>query len=113
MIDDYLAEFSGAHRAMMDELRALISELVPEATEAISWNMPTYKLNGNLAHFAAGKNHVGLYPGSAGVEFAEPELKKRGLKYSKGAIQFPVDQPLPRDLVEAIVKFRAEQQRSR
>ena len=113
VIDDYLTAYEGPHRALMDELRALIVDLVPDATEAISWSMPTYKLNGNLVHFAAGKSHVGLYPGADGVAFAEEELKERGLKYSKGAIQFPLGQPLPRDLVTAIVKFREEQQRAK
>lgn len=113
VIDDYLAEHSGPHREHMDALRALISRLAPDATEALSWGMPTYKLNGNLVHFAAGKHHVGLYPGAAGIEFAHDELVERGLKFSKGAIQFPVDQPLPVDLVERIVRFRIGQQEAK
>lgn len=110
VIDDYVAGFTGPHHELMVELATLLRELVPEATEAFSYQMPTFKLNGNLVHFAAGENHVGLYPGPDGVEFAKDELTERGLKFSKGAIQFPLDQPLPRDLVTRIVSFRVQQQ---
>lgn len=113
VIDDYLAEYDGEHRRLMDELRALIVELAPDATEAISWSMPTYKLHGNLVHFAAGKNHVGLYPGSDGVATFVDDVKALGLKHSKGAIQFPLDKPLPRELITSIVNFRLEQQRQK
>lgn len=113
VIDDYLAEHAGPHRALMDELRALITALAPEATEAIAWGMPTFRLNGNLVHFAAGKHHVGLYPGADGVAYAADELDRRGLKHSKGAVQFPVSEPLPRDLVEDIVTFRVGQQQAK
>lgn len=113
VIDDYLADFDGPHRALMDELRALIESLAPEASEAITWSMPTYKLNGNLVHFAAGKNHVGLYPGADGVALVAEELDELGLKHSKGAIQLPLDQPLNRDLVTRIVTFRVGQQEAK
>lgn len=113
VIDDYLAEYEGPHRKLMDELRAMIAALAPEATEKISWGMPTYHLHGNLVHFAAGKHHVGFHPGAAGVDLVRDDLVERGLKHSKGTIQFPVDQPLPRDLVERIVPFRVEQQRAK
>ncbi|MFP5416159.1 MAG: iron chaperone [Actinomycetes bacterium] len=113
VIDDYLAEHSGPHRALMDEIRALVAGLVPDAEEALSYGMPTFRLHGNLVHFAPGKHHVGLYPGPDGVAFVADELDARGLKHSKGAIQFPADQPLPRDLIERIVTFRAEQQRAK
>ncbi|MDO5534623.1 MAG: DUF1801 domain-containing protein [Propionibacteriaceae bacterium] len=112
-IDGYLAQYSGPHRTHLDALRTLIARLAPEATETLSWSMPTWKLNGNLVHIAAGKHHVGLYPGAAGVEFVVDELDERGLKHSKGAIQFPVDQPLPLDLVERIVRFRIGQQEAK
>lgn len=111
VIDDYLAGYSGAHRSRLDELVALIRGLVPQGTiEKLSWQMPTFWLNGNLVHVAAGKNHVGFYPGSAGVEFAAAELNRLGLKYSKGAIQFRLDEPLPAELITRIVQYRIEQQ---
>lgn len=113
VIDDYLADYDGEHRRIMDELRSLIVEHAPDATEAITWAMPTYKLNGNLVHFAAGKNHVGMYPGADGVANFVDELNELGLKHSKGAIQFPLGKPLPRDLVTRILTFRVEQQRNR
>lgn len=114
VIDDYLAEYTGPHREKMDELAALLRDLVPQGTmEKFSWQMPTFWLNGNLVHFAAGKNHVGFYPGASGVEFAAPELDELGLKYSKGAIQFRLDAPLPRDLITRIVQHRIAEQAAR
>lgn len=113
VIDDYLADFDGEHRRLMDELRAVIVDEAPDAVEAFSWSMPTFKLNGNLVHFAAGKQHVGLYPGEEGVAAFVPELDELKLKHSKGAIQFPLGEPLPRDLVRRIVAFRVAQQRDR
>ena len=73
VIDDYLAEYSGPHRAHMDALRAIITRLAPDATEALSWGMPTWKLHGNLIHVAAAKHHVGLHPGADGVAFVSEE----------------------------------------
>ena len=113
VIDDYLADYDGEHRRLMDELRALIEARVPEATVALSWGMPTYKLNGNLVHFAAGKHHVGLYPGADGVAVAADEVDALGLKRSKGAIQLRLDRPLPVDLVHRILDHRIEQQRAK
>ncbi len=113
VIDDYLAEHSGPHREHLDALRSLISRLAPAATEALAWGMPTWKLNGNLIHIAAGKHHVGIYPGGAGVEFVREELDELGLKHSKGAIQLPVDQPIPTALVERLVQFRVAQQEAK
>ena len=113
VIDDYLSSVSGRHRELLDQLRAIIVEAAPEASEAISWGMPTYKLNGNLVHFAPGKSHVGLYPGADGVSFAAARLDELGLRYSKGVIQFPLDRELPGELIASIVAFRVEQQRER
>lgn len=111
VIDDYLAGQHGPHRALLDELRALIAGLVPDAEEALSYGMPTWRLNGNLVHIAPAKHHVGLYPGADGVAHVVDELDARGLKHSKEAIQFPLGEPLPRDLVERIVRHREAQQR--
>lgn len=111
VIDDYVAQYEGAHRALLNEVVALIRTLVPEAGEKIAWGMPTFTLNGNLIHVAAAKHHIGLYPSPAGVEFAAPMLDELGLKYSKGAIQLPIDRPLERKLVEDIIRFRVEQQK--
>lgn len=113
VIDDYLAEHTGPHRQLMDELRALITDLAPDATEALAWGMPTWKLNGNLIHVAAAKHHVGLHPGADGVALVADELDALGLKHSKGTIQLPVDRPLPRDLVTRIVEFRVAAQQAK
>lgn len=113
VIDDYLAEHDGEHLRLMNELRALITSHAPEATEALSWGMPTFKLNGNLVHFAAGKNHVGLYPGADGVAFVADAVDELGLKRSKGTIQLPLDRPLPVALVSRLLDMRVEKQRAK
>ncbi len=103
-IDEYIAQYPPEVQARLQALRQCIREAAPEATEKISWAMPTYYLKGNLVHFAAAKHHIGLYPGASGVEVFLPELG--GYKTSKGAIQLPMDKPLPLELVRRIVLFR-------
>ena len=103
-IDGYIDQFTGDKRKKLEEIRALIRENAPEASEKISWNMPTFFLNGNLVHFAMNKAHLGFYPTPSGIEHFEKELKD--YRHSKGAIQFPLDKPLPKDLIAAIVQFR-------
>lgn len=112
-IDVYLEDYHGAQRALMDELRSLIQSLAPEATETISYGIPTFKLNGNLVHFGAGKNHVGVYPGADGVALVADELDTLGLVHRKGTIQLPLDQPLPTESITRIVAFRLAQQRAK
>nr|MBP9057258.1 DUF1801 domain-containing protein [Polaromonas sp.] len=89
------------------KLRTTILNLAPGATEAMSYQIPTFKLNGNLVHFAAFKKHIGFYPGAAGIAAFQDELA--GYKSAKGSVQFPLDQALPLDLVKKIVKFRVIQ----
>ena len=103
-IDGYIDQFTGDKRKKLEEIRALIRENAPEASEKISWNMPTFFLNGNLVHFAMNKAHLGFYPTPGGGENFEKELKD--YRHSRGAIQFPLDKPLPKDLIAAIVQFR-------
>ncbi len=88
-------------------MRHTIREAAPEATEAISYQMPTFKLNGNLVHFAAFKNHIGFYPAPTGTEAFQKELSP--YKGGKGSIRFPLDKPIPYDLVKRIVKFRVKE----
>ena len=88
-------------------MRTTILNLAPGATEAMSYQIPTFKLNGNLVHFAAFKKHIGFYPGAAGIAAFQDELA--GYKSAKGSVQFPLDQALPLDLVKKIVKFRVAQ----
>jgi uncharacterized protein YdhG (YjbR/CyaY superfamily) len=103
-IDNYIDLFSEEVQGKLKKLRATIKAAAPEAIEKISYQMPTFYLNGNLVHFAAYKNHIGFYPTPSGIEHFKDELF--AYKTSKGAIQFPIDQPLPLELVARIVKFR-------
>jgi uncharacterized protein YdhG (YjbR/CyaY superfamily) len=104
-VDEYIAQFPAEIQAKLREIRAVIHAAAPEATEKISYAMPTFYLQGNLVHFAAFKHHIGFYPVPSGIEAFEAELSP--YKRSKGAVQFPLDQPLPHDLIARIVDFRA------
>ena len=106
-IDTYIAQFPDEVQARLQKLRTTILKLAPGATEAMSYQIPTFKLNGNLVHFAAFKKHIGFYPGAAGIAAFQDELA--GYKSAKGSVQFPLDQALPLDLVKKIVKFRVIQ----
>ena len=110
-IDEYIAGFPPDVQERLRQMRAVIHAAAPEATEAISYQMPTFRLNGNLVHFAAFKNHIGFYPAPQGIEAFQEELSK--YKGAKGSVQFPLDQPIPFDLVTRIVQYRAEQNRAK
>jgi uncharacterized protein YdhG (YjbR/CyaY superfamily) len=110
-IDEYIATFPKNVQNILQELRRVIRDSAPEAKEAISYQMPTFKLNGNLVHFAAHKNHIGFYPTPSAIVAFKKELSP--FKTSKGAIQFPLDKPIPFDLVEKIVKFRVKENKSK
>ncbi len=103
-IDEYISLFPPETQAVLQTVRKTIREAAPNAQEKISWQMPTFFYLGNLVHFAAFKNHVGLYPGASGVETFQNELKE--YKTSKGAIQFPYTKPIPLLLIQKIVQFR-------
>ena len=103
-IDEYIANFPKGVRETLQELRATIKNAAPEAEEAISYQMPTFKLKGNLVHFAAYKNHIGFYPTPSGIEKFKEELS--AYEGAKGSVKFPIDQPLPLDTIAKIVKFR-------
>jgi uncharacterized protein YdhG (YjbR/CyaY superfamily) len=103
-IDEYAAAFPQDIQAILQKMRLAVHEAAPEATETISYQMPTFKLKGNLVHFAAAKNHIGFYPTPSGIEHFKAELSN--YKTSKGAVQFPLDKPIPYDLVKKIVAFR-------
>lgn len=106
-IDAYIATFPVSTQALLQQMRNTITKAAPKAEETISYGMPTFKLQGNLVHFAGYKNHIGFYPAPSGIEAFADELKK--YKTSKGAIQFPVDEKLPLALVTKIVKFRVKE----
>jgi uncharacterized protein YdhG (YjbR/CyaY superfamily) len=106
-IDDYIAQFPCDIQEKLHKLRQTIRESAPQAREAISYRIPTFKLNGNLVHFAAFRDHISFFPTSSGVDSFKGELS--GYKTSKGTIQFPLDKPIPIDLVRKIVKFRVRE----
>ena len=106
-IDDYIAGFPPETRKTLKELRALIRASAPDATETISYAIPTFDLNGHLVHFAGHRRHIGFYPTGRGVDAFKEELKP--YKSGKGSVQFPLGQPLPTDLIRRIVEFRVEE----
>ncbi len=105
-IDEYIALFPDEVQKKLREIRAVIKAAAPEATETISYQMPTFKLHGNLVHFAAYPNHIGFYPAPQGIEKFKEELSN--YKGSKGAVQFPIDQPVPLDLIRRMVEYRVQ-----
>ena len=103
-IDAYIASFPEAIQAKLEAMRATIRAAAPDAVEKISYQMPTFAQHGNLVHFAAFKQHIGFYPAPRGIEAFAAELSV--YKGAKGSVQFPLDQPLPLDLVARIVRYR-------
>jgi len=103
-VDDYFSTLSIESQNLLGKLRAAIRQAAPKAEEIISYNMPAFKYHGILVYYAAQKNHIGFYPTASPIKAFIDELKD--YKVSKGAIQFPIDQPIPKTLVKKIVKFR-------
>ncbi|MBC7776626.1 MAG: DUF1801 domain-containing protein [Phycisphaerae bacterium] len=104
-IPAYIATFPQSTQEILEQIRATIQKAAPEATEAIKYAIPTFMLKGkNLVHFAAFKNHIGFYPAPTGTEAFKEELSI--YKSGKGSVQFPIDQPMPLELITKIVKFR-------
>lgn len=106
-IDEYIALFPEEIKEILTNIRNIIKENAPEASEKISYQMPTFFLDGNLIHFAAFKNHIGLYPTPTGIDAFKEELSK--YKGAKGSVQFPLDQPIPYDLIKRIVIYRVSE----
>ena len=107
-IDEYINTFPEDVQLLLQDLRQAIRDAAPQAKEAISYQMPTFKLHGNLVHFAAYKKHIGFYPAPSGIEAFKEDLAP--YQFSKGAIQFPIAEPIPHDLVRKIVQFRVREQ---
>lgn len=103
-IDEYIASCPAEIQPALQELRRVIRAAAPEAVERIAYQMPTFALKGNLVHFAVHTNHIGFYPTPSGVEAFKEELSR--YKSSKGAVQFPIDSPLPLELIRRIVEYR-------
>ena len=106
-MDEYINAFPEDIQIILEKMRQTIRKAAPEAIEVISYQMPCFKFNGNLVWFAAFKNHIGFYPTPSGIESFRKELSP--YKTSKGTVQFPLDKPIPYDLVEKIVLFRVKE----
>jgi uncharacterized protein YdhG (YjbR/CyaY superfamily) len=106
-IDEYIATFPKETQQILEEIRATIKAAAPEAEEKISYQMPTFTLKGNLVHFAAFKKHIGFYPIPTGIEEFKNELSV--YEGGKGSVKFPLDQPIPNDLIRKIVIFRVKE----
>ena len=110
-VDEYIAEFPKNVRDVLEKLRRVIRESAPEAEEAMRYGIPTFKLYGNLVHFAAFKHHIGFYPTPSAIDAFHKELLP--YKLSKGTVQFPIDEPIPFDLVTKIVQYRVKENMER
>ena len=110
-IDEYIGSFPKDVQTTLEKLRQTIKRAAPAAEEAISYQMPTFKLHVNLVHFAAFKHHIGFYPTASGVEAFEKELSS--YETTKGAVRFPIDRPLPLSLIRRIVKHRVKENSAR
>jgi uncharacterized protein YdhG (YjbR/CyaY superfamily) len=107
-IDEYIATFPSNIRDILEELRQIIRESAPKSEETISYGIPTFDLNGkHLVHFAAYKNHIGFYPTSSGITRFKKELSPYEL--SRGTVRFPINEPIPFDLIRKIVKYRVKE----
>ena len=105
-IDEYIAAFPKEVQEILEKVRATIHKAAPNAEETINYGIPTFTLNGNLVHFAAFKKHIGFYPTPSGIEKFKVELS--GYEGAKGSVQFPLDKPIPYDLISRIVTFRVK-----
>lgn len=106
-IDEYISSFPKDVQKILKKVRSTIRKAAPEAEEAISYQIPTFKLNGNLIHFAAYKNHIGVYPAPRAVAAFKKELERYGS--SKATIKFPLDESIPYDLITRLVEFRVKE----
>jgi uncharacterized protein YdhG (YjbR/CyaY superfamily) len=105
-IDEYIAAFPKDVQEILEKVRATIHKAAPNAEETINYGIPTFTLNGNLVHFAAFKKHIGFYPTPSGIEKFKVELS--GYEGAKGSVQFPLDKPIPYDLISRIVTYRVK-----
>ena len=106
-IDEYIAVFPKNIQGILQKIRQTIREAAPEAEEGINYQIPAFKLKGNLVHFAAFKNHIGFYPNPSAIEVFKKDLA--AYEVTKGTIKFPIEKPIPFDLVKKIVVFRVSE----
>ncbi|MCP9753346.1 iron chaperone [Ferruginibacter sp. HRS2-29] len=106
-VESYITGFPAATQKLLKQLRTTIRKAAPGAEEYIGYQMPAYKFHGPLVYFAGYERHIGFYPGASGIENFKKEIA--GYKHAKGSVQFPLDKPLPLDLVKQIVAFRIQE----
>jgi uncharacterized protein YdhG (YjbR/CyaY superfamily) len=110
-IDEYIATFPKNIQIILEELRQAIRDSAPDAEEVISYQMPAFRLKGILVYFAALKNHIGFYPTSSAVTKFRKDLSK--YEVSKGTVRFPIEEPIPLDLVKKMVRYRVKENLSK
>ncbi len=110
-VDEYIHSFPETTQKQLQHIRAIIRSVIPQAEEVISYKMPAYKLNRVIVYFAGYAKHIGFYPTGSGIAHFQHEFGH--YKSSKGAVQFPIDQPLPVELIERIVAFKAQEDQLR
>ncbi|MDF2535637.1 MAG: hypothetical protein K0R18_1796 [Bacillales bacterium] len=109
-VDEYILQQSPDIQVMLQTVRETIRKEMPEvAFEKISYQMPTFDVYGNCVHFAVAKNHIGFYPAPSGIAAFEEIFKEKKYKYSKGAVQFPINKPMPIELIRVLTRFRIEE----
>jgi uncharacterized protein YdhG (YjbR/CyaY superfamily) len=106
-VDKFIKAFPERTREMLETVRKTIRKAAPEAEEYIGYMMPAYKFHGPLVYFSGYKNHIGFYPGASGVLHFKDDIAR--YKSAKGSIQFPLDEPVPTDLISRIVAFRIQE----
>jgi len=106
-IDEYIADFPKEIQTILKKVRATIRKSAPDAEETINYGTPTFTLKGNLVHFAGFKNHIGFYPTPSGIEKFKKEISE--YEWAKGSVKFPLNGPIPYELIDKIVKFRVKE----
>ena len=106
-VDEYLSAFPVSTKKVLQQVRSIIKKAAPNAEEVISYNMPAFKLKSVLVYYAGYDNHIGFYPTASGIENFKKEFAN--YKWSKGAVQFPLDEPMPLQLITKIVQFRVNE----
>lgn len=110
-VEAYIARHPEEIQQILRQIRALIQEIAPEAVEKIAYQMPAFELNGPLVYYGVHPKHIGFYPTPSGIEAFKEELA--GYQWAKGSVQFPLDRPMPYDLIRRMVAFRVEENRSK
>lgn len=110
-IDEYIAGFPPDVQGLLQQIRGIVHQVAPDAEEALKYHIPTFVLHGNLVHFAAFKKHIGFYPTPSGIQQFKKELSE--YPNAKGSVQFPLDKPIPFELIRRIVEFRVREARQK